>query len=95
MSGDFTSTILIATGFFKMLSHCRRSFFNLSAALADDHARLCAMDVNANLGSIPFNFNLRNAWQSKLLFQRAAKVVIFNESVAEVTFFANQRNPNL
>lgn len=56
------------------------------AALTDDHTGLCAVNVNANLGGIALNFNLRNTCEVELLLQRFAEVVVLNERIAEISF---------
>ena len=56
------------------------------AALTDDHTGLCAVNVNANLGGVALNFDLRNTCEVELLLQRFAEVVVLNERIAEISF---------
>ena len=57
---------------------------NFRAALADNHAGLCAVDVDANLRGVALNLNLRDACGVQLLLQRFAQVVIFHQDVAKL-----------
>src|SRR5699024_5082736 len=56
---------------------------NLGAALADDHARAGAVDVDADLLVVPLNLNLGDAGAVEGLLQVLADVVIFDNQVAD------------
>ena len=76
--------MLMATGFFKKGFALNTKLVDLSAALADYHSRLCAVNVNADLGRVTLDLDLRNACCVQLFFQHFAEVVILDEGIAEV-----------
>ena len=72
-------------GFPQHLLALLAQLLNFSAALADDHAGLRAMDVDAHLRGVALDFNFRDASGIQLLLQRLAEVVILHQDVAELT----------
>ena len=56
----------------------------LRAALAYDHAGLCAVDMDAHLGGVALDLYLRDARLVQLLFQDLPQVIVLYQSVAEV-----------
>ncbi len=73
-----------------LFGQLRLQLFLFSAALADYHARLRAVNGDAHTGLArlaverALNLNFGNAGIVKLLFQLLAQLVIFHEGIAEI-----------
>ena len=69
--------------------------------MVDDHARLRAMDGNADAGLAggvvdrALDLDLGHAGIVKLLFQHLADLVIFNQGIAENIVFARAYSPTI